>query len=80
MFSLVNGPRSVWYCPAFPVPAFDQLQEILAGPPIDCGKRLVEQNQRGILHDQPSEENALELAGRSGLDRAAFEPAETDGG
>src|SRR6266446_2735704 len=47
--------------PPFPVPALDQVQEILAGPPIDRGKRLVEQDQLGILDDQPGEENALEL-------------------
>jgi hypothetical protein len=49
--------------PAFPVPALDQVQEILAGPPIDRRKRLVEQDQLGILDNQPGEENALELTG-----------------
>ena len=49
--------------PAFAVPALDQEKEVLAGPPIDRGERLVEQDQLGILNDQAGEEDALELAG-----------------
>jgi hypothetical protein len=45
------------------VPVFDEMKEILAGPPIDRGKWLVEQDQLGILNDQAGEEDALELAG-----------------
>ena len=30
------------HCPAFAVPVFDQLKEILTGSPINCSERLVE--------------------------------------
>jgi hypothetical protein len=49
--------------PAFPVPALDQQEEVLAGPPIDRGERRIEQDQLRILNDQAGEEDALELAG-----------------
>ena len=49
--------------PAFAVPALDQEKEILAGPPIDRGERLIEQDQLAILNDQAGKEDALELAG-----------------
>ncbi len=45
-----GGDRST-----FPVPALDQVQKILAGPPVDRGNGLVEQDQLRILDDQPSE-------------------------
>ena len=66
--------------PAFPMPALDQVEEVFAGPPIDRGERLVEQDQVRVLHDQPGKQDALELAGRERLDRPALEPLETDGG
>ena len=47
--------------PAFSMPALDQQTQIFAGPPIDRGEWLIEQDQLGILYDQPSEEDALEL-------------------
>ena len=47
--------------PAFPVPALDQQKKIFTGPPVDRGERLIEQDQFGILYDQPSEEDALKL-------------------
>jgi hypothetical protein len=39
----------------FAMPAFDQEKEVLTGPPIDRGERLVEQDQLRILSDQPGE-------------------------
>jgi hypothetical protein len=33
--------------PLFAVPALHQVKEILAGPPIDRGERLIEQDQPG---------------------------------
>jgi hypothetical protein len=41
-------------CPPFPVPALDEVQKTLAGPPVDRGKGLVEQEQLGILDNQPA--------------------------
>ena len=67
------------YGPAFAMPVPDELKEILAGSPINRGERLVEQDQLCILHDQPSKEDALELADGKRFDRPPFEPCETNG-
>jgi hypothetical protein len=46
------------------VPAHDQAQQILARAPIDRRQGLIQQNQLGVLHDQSSEQDTLELTGR----------------
>jgi hypothetical protein len=66
--------------PAFAVPVLDELKQILAGSPIDRSEGLVEQDQLGILNDQPSKKNALELASGERFDRPPFEPFETNRG
>ena len=66
------------YRPAFAMPVLDELKEILAGSPIDRSERLVEQDQLCILRDQPSKEDALELADGKRFDRPSFEPFETN--
>jgi hypothetical protein len=50
-------------CSALSVPAHDEAQEILARTPIDRCQGLIQQNQLGILHDQASEKDTLELTG-----------------
>jgi hypothetical protein len=49
---------------AFPVPVCDDTQEVLTGAPIDRRKRLVEQNQLGVLGNHTSKKDALQLTGR----------------
>jgi len=61
LLQLIEG----WHRERRPVAAvlhdLDQVQEILAGPPLDRRKRLVEQDQLDILDNHPGEENALAL-------------------
>ena len=63
---------------ALPVPALDQAEKIFAGAPVDRAEGLVEQDQLGILDDQPGEQHPLELAGRQRLDLAMLEPLEAN--
>jgi hypothetical protein len=59
--------------------SFPPEEEVLAGPPIDRGERLIEQHQLGILNDQAGEEDALDWPAESVSIGPALKPVETDG-
>ena len=65
---------------SFAVPAQDQRDEIGDGLGVDGAERLVEQDQRGVLQQQPREQHALKLAARQRADRAGREIDQPDRG
>jgi hypothetical protein len=62
------------------MPAQDESDEIGDRLGVDGAERLVEQNDRRILQQQPREEHALELPARQRTDRAIAKILEADCG
>ncbi len=58
------------------VPVLHHAQEIRCGAGIDGGERLIEDDDAGVLQQQPGEQDTLELTSRQRPDRAPFETAE----
>ena len=63
---------------SFGVPAQDQRDEIGYGLGVDGAERLVEQNQRSVLQQQPREQHPLELTAGQRPDRARGEIDQPD--
>ena len=59
-------------------PALDHDHEVVDGLGIDGGKRLVQQDEIGVLQQQAGEQHALELADRQRVDRPALEARQAD--
>ena len=56
---------------AFLVPSHDLIEQHRSRLRIDRGERLVEQNDRGVLQDQPREQRPLQFADRQLADPTA---------
>ena len=59
-------------------PALDQHHQVGDGLGIDGGKRLVQQDEVGVLQKHAGEQHALELADRERVDRPALEARKPD--
>ena len=62
------------------VPAQNERDEIGDGLGVDGAERLIEQDEGGILQEQPREQHALELAARQCAHRTMPEVLQTDSG
>ena len=64
---------------ALAMPSTQNIEQIGGGALIDGAERLIEQQDRRILHQQPGEQSALELPGRQRADRPPAEIEDAHG-